>query len=518
MRAHLAIPHGQIFLLPECCAAVALHPAADLKLLRRGKESFTRALARLASPGCGVAMGAETRPNISPSGVLHRCRPLHPAADVPSVSGQQVSEAYVFGKRHRDCSLNVFFPLRRPNCSWISIDGLLRLLHTRSSTDNPTLKLLRRGKESSTHARSLASLRRGAHDMRVNGSTNPVPHVCRDTAKHFSFLSAAPLSPSPSRCQRAIGVGTAGVVLGFWEAPSRLLLNVFFPLRRPNVFLPLQRWCSVLSSPIPSSSWRLPLSSLLPQWFVPKPYCVSESDGDQPLRSASSIVPDTSRGCHILKIDGYTLTKGTPTGECLDSLPFIVGGHRWYISYYPNGDSPASKNYISFFLNLADEATQAVKAQLQFRFVTEARTFSFDSNSDNQTGWGNSKFIKRTELEKSEHLKGDSLTILCDLLVVNDFRAEVASPAFVSVPPSDLQQHHGHLLSTERGADVVFEVGDEKFAAHSAELFGTMKESNTMGVIRIEDMEPQVFKDLLYYIDKQEEDDYANCPAPACRC
>jgi speckle-type POZ protein len=58
---------------------------------------------------------------------------------------------------------------------------------------------------------------------------------------------------------------------------------------------------------------------------------------------------------------------------------------------------------------------------------------------------------------------------------------------------------------------VVFDVAGQTFAAHrcvlaarspvfSAELFGVMKESDTGGVVRIDDMEAQVFKALLYFI------------------
>ena len=89
--------------------------------------------------------------------------------------------------------------------------------------------------------------------------------------------------------------------------------------------------------------------------------------------------------------------------------------------------------------------------------------------------------------------------------------AVVDPPRFVSVPPSSLHQHLGDLLLAEKGADVVFDVGGQTFAAHrcvlaarspvfSAELFGVMKESDTGVVVRIDDMEAQVFKALLYFI------------------
>jgi len=58
-------------------------------------------------------------------------------------------------------------------------------------------------------------------------------------------------------------------------------------------------------------------------------------------------------------------------------------------------------------------------------------------------------------------------------------------------------------------ADVTFEVGEERFAAHRlvlgarssvfmAELLGPMKEKNRH--IRIDDMEPRVFKAMLHFI------------------
>ncbi|CAN6305181.1 unnamed protein product [Urochloa humidicola] len=249
---------------------------------------------------------------------------------------------------------------------------------------------------------------------------------------------------------------------------------------------------------------------------------MSPAAAGEPLRSASSIVPDTARGYHLLKIDGYSLTKDTtPTGNALDSHPFTLGGHRWYIRYYPNGMDSECQDYVSIFLRLArGAAAQLVKARFHLRFATAlAKSKALSEQGvrsfDGQNSWGHLRFIKRAELEESEHLKDDSFTVRCDLLVINEFRAEekteVATSAFVSVPPSNLRQDLGHLLLTERGADVVFEVGGQTFAAHrcvlaarspvfSAELFGAMKESNTTGVIRIEDMEAQAFKALLHYI------------------
>nr|XP_051196889.1 BTB/POZ and MATH domain-containing protein 1-like [Lolium perenne] len=243
----------------------------------------------------------------------------------------------------------------------------------------------------------------------------------------------------------------------------------------------------------------------------------------KPSRSASAIVASTASGYHLLKIDGYSRTKGVPTGDKIKSRPFTVGGHKWHIRYYPNSFNSEHADYISLFLVLDDTVIKAVKAQHKFRFADEVKENdqapsltsvpidNYTNNYTSQNGWGTSMFTKRAELEKSNHLKDDSFTIRCDIVVIQDYREEDFTPTvFVSVAPSDLCQHLGDLLKTEKGADVVFEVGGETFAAHrcvlaarspvfSAELFDGMKEGNTAGVVRIDDMEAQVFKALLCF-------------------
>ncbi|GJM84568.1 hypothetical protein PR202_ga00251 [Eleusine coracana subsp. coracana] len=132
---------------------------------------------------------------------------------------------------------------------------------------------------------------------------------------------------------------------------------------------------------------------------------------------------------------------------------------------------------------------------------------------------GDPQSSSRGKIWRNRSIKDDSFAIRCDIVVINELRVEeeeapgqVDTPEFVSVPPSDLHQYLGNLLHTEKGADVVFEVGAETFAAHrcvlairspvfSAELFGTMKEGDTAaGVVHIDDMEAQVFKALLHFV------------------
>jgi speckle-type POZ protein len=240
----------------------------------------------------------------------------------------------------------------------------------------------------------------------------------------------------------------------------------------------------------------------------------------EPSRSASSIIADTRWGYHILKIDGYSLTKVTPTGEYLKSHPFTLGGHRWFIRYYPNGKTSDVKDHISIYLHLDETVAKAVKLRCQFSLGDKVHEPPMSvewvrSLASNQC-LGYPSFVEREELERSKYLKDDCFIVRCDIVIVNEFcateeTAADAPPRFVLVPPSSLHQHLGDLLRTEKGADVIFDVGGQTFAAHrcvlaarspvfSAELFGTMKESDTANVIRVDDMEAQVFKALLYFV------------------
>lgn len=90
------------------------------------------------------------------------------------------------------------------------------------------------------------------------------------------------------------------------------------------------------------------------------------------------------------------------------------------------------------------------------------------------------------------------------------FTEPIPPPVAVLMPPSDMHQHFGQLLLAGETADVTFEVGAETSAAHrcilaapspvfKAELLGPMKEK-TSTHIRIDDMEPKVFKALLHFI------------------
>ncbi|RCV39104.1 hypothetical protein SETIT_8G196800v2 [Setaria italica] len=238
-------------------------------------------------------------------------------------------------------------------------------------------------------------------------------------------------------------------------------------------------------------------------------------------QSASSIVAAAAEGSHVLTIDGYSRTKGLGNGKFIKSGTFYVGGHRWFIKYYPDGEDYENSDWISIFLSFDSSDSTEVKARFGFSLLDHVGepVPSYNNVSEGIRAFGSKnrsrgypKFIKTKDLEESTYLKDDRFRVRCDVTVLKDemeIRTEYSSP-FVTVPPSDVNTHLGHLLSSGVEADVTFQVGEETFAAHRlllgarssvfmAELFGPMKEKHTSH-IKIDDMEPRVFKAMLHYI------------------
>ncbi|CAN6290294.1 unnamed protein product [Urochloa humidicola] len=262
----------------------------------------------------------------------------------------------------------------------------------------------------------------------------------------------------------------------------------------------------------------------------------------KPSRSSSAIVADKERGRHDLKIDAGTLDAPAAAGASglLASSPFTVGGHRWRIRYYPNGDGADSKGWVSVYLLLDEDVAEPVTARFRFSLVTEMRALFFirceaellpNPNPETQRAftswgvWGYSKFEQREVVASLLRRRGaDRFCIRCDVVVLNGFRTEEEAPSAAAIPPSDLHRHLGDLLQSGRGTDVVFEVGGEAFAAHrcvlaarspviSADLLGAAAAAGD-GAVRVDGVEPRAFGALLRYaytdalpeMDKEEED------------
>ncbi|GJN22715.1 hypothetical protein PR202_gb10310 [Eleusine coracana subsp. coracana] len=250
-------------------------------------------------------------------------------------------------------------------------------------------------------------------------------------------------------------------------------------------------------------------------------------------RSSSSTVVRV-RCYHVVKIDGYSRSLNSHGGRpAFGSSPFRAGGHTWHVSYRPMGSShhPENTRFVSFFLVLDDVPAdgEAVMAQVSFSLLRQdgspAETRTSDVNNfsvSRDRAFGYEEFITRQELERSEFLKDDCFSVRVHVHAVK----QQPKPYVITVPPPDLHRHLGDLLSSKEDADVEFEVAGETFAAHRvvlaarsqvfmAELLGPMSTNNNNAVIRVHDMEPQVFDALLAFVytdewpELKEEDEAA---------
>ncbi|KAG2611836.1 hypothetical protein PVAP13_4KG110200 [Panicum virgatum] len=211
---------------------------------------------------------------------------------------------------------------------------------------------------------------------------------------------------------------------------------------------------------------------------------------------------------YFLRIDHYwDEDKINPNAQSLKTPSFNAGDCNWRIYCYPRG-SPAyisSADYMSIFIALDARVAKPVRAHARFSLLdrdgepvpgysvcTDVREYSRVGDRH-----GCDVFIRKGCLEKmaSEyHVDVDCFTIVCDVSV---YRAP---------PLSNLQQQH--LLDTD--TDVMFQVAGETFSAHKCVLAArspVFKAELTRGAtaagvscIRINDMLPQVFKSLLYFV------------------
>ncbi|KAI3474357.1 hypothetical protein Pfo_029193 [Paulownia fortunei] len=137
---------------------------------------------------------------------------------------------------------------------------------------------------------------------------------------------------------------------------------------------------------------------------------VNCSEPNNALDSCSRSINETVNGSHHFTIRGYSLAKGMGPGRYISSDTFSIGGYEWAIYFYPDGKKPGG------FFN------------------------------------GYKRFFRRTSLETSDFLKDDCLSMHCTVGVV---RTRVEGPKLYS-----------HLLDSELGCDIIFQVGEESFKAH----------------------------------------------------
>ncbi|KAK4491297.1 hypothetical protein RD792_002033 [Penstemon davidsonii] len=210
---------------------------------------------------------------------------------------------------------------------------------------------------------------------------------------------------------------------------------------------------------------------------------------------------------------------GMGIGKYISSDTFFVGGHSWKILFSPDEDGnkndESGDSNVSLFIKLVSKCAEDVRIFLECVLLDQSGDKWYKSTSGfyrmpkDGSEIGFKSFCKGSELEASQFLKDDCLTIQCTVGVVKtslDVPKTFAQP----LPLSDLGQSYVHLLESRDGSDLSFEVEGETFYAHKlilstrspvfkAQFFGPLKEEN-IKCIKIEEMHAPVFKALLHFI------------------
>ncbi|KAI3968392.1 hypothetical protein MKW92_029308 [Papaver armeniacum] len=203
---------------------------------------------------------------------------------------------------------------------------------------------------------------------------------------------------------------------------------------------------------------------------------------------SSESVCETVNGSHEYRIKGYSLAKGIGVGKCMRSRTFTVGGHDWVILFYPDGLSEDDEEYVSVFLELANTTNKGdVRALFDLKLIDHSGEEDYGDTSISPNMFNNTveisrgypQYIKRSDLESSNYLKDDCLSIYCTVGIVQtrdetvenrvttlQTRIKEGKHNVFHVPPSDMVQNLKGLLESGIGSDITFHVGNETFRAH----------------------------------------------------
>nr|XP_020193907.1 BTB/POZ and MATH domain-containing protein 5-like [Aegilops tauschii subsp. strangulata] len=160
--------------------------------------------------------------------------------------------------------------------------------------------------------------------------------------------------------------------------------------------------------------------------------------GGGPSLTASAIVAAAESGSHILRVDGYSLTKGLGNGKYVASEAFAAGGHSWRLLYYPDSLNSSDSDWISVVLLLDRTDLDEVKARFTISLLDQGgskvpshsttstpRTFTARKGARRALGY---RLVRRNDLERSVWLKDDCFSVRCDITVAKEIFTMAVPP------------------------------------------------------------------------------------------
>ncbi|KAM0872827.1 hypothetical protein ACQ4PT_038451 [Festuca glaucescens] len=142
----------------------------------------------------------------------------------------------------------------------------------------------------------------------------------------------------------------------------------------------------------------------------------------EPAETSSSCVMNTATAAHYFTVPNYSLLKGMGVGKFVSSRTFSVGGHKWKVRFYPDGNKatghaaaflclcsgvPAAGVHTKFTLSLL---VNDGKVHTDSKASSSCLTHTFEAKADNT--WGFTDFIEKSKLHEN------CFTIRCNLTVI----------------------------------------------------------------------------------------------------
>lgn len=247
--------------------------------------------------------------------------------------------------------------------------------------------------------------------------------------------------------------------------------------------------------------------------------------------SGNTVVRPLATGEYTWRIEGLSLERlrSYPPGQHVDSPPFCVDETYFFMRLFPAGDGrEESKGYVSVYLHIrtpdkkitVDYEISVLNQSNALIFAREQAVKDMGLGLDGQPlPWtvisaGQPKYIQHTRLAamRGEVLRNNTMIVTAKLTTshqdpIADFRS------YIQLPAKSMAIEMAALLASAEDSDVKFLVGDTSYKAHRiivsarSPVLKAMLTGPGKGTVRVDEMDPMVFRNFLRYLYTEEFQD-----------